>query len=143
MTGRLRAPDVLAQGREPSGQTAVLQVLLQSCDGLSIESADEALDAVPGDANPLAQATSDQLDIAGGGQEMIMDDRVSLAAARDEDETLARDREEPGLVIDVGDEELLDPFLVVELNSPTLEHLTPGHRLLSRGEQARKQRRDR
>src|SRR5262249_26239706 len=97
---------------------------------------------MPGNAKALPQATSDQPDVPSGGQQVFVDDLGSFAAVPDKDEALARDRENPRLVIDIRDKELLDPFLLVELNPPTLGNLNTRHRLLSRGDQPGEQRRD-
>ena len=136
--------DCVAAVLESSRQASLLKQALQSCEIFPVKSADEAVGTVPANPQLAPQATSDQLDIARGGQQVLVDDGGLLSGVNDEDKALGGDREKPCAVIHVGHKELLDPFFLMELNSPTLQQLDAAQRrFVRRGDQARKQRSER
>ena len=92
--------------------SAARQVLMQARERIAVRDADDALGAVPGDAELLPAVAAEQLDVAGGGQQVLLDDGHLPAGVRGEDEALAGDRKEAGLAVDLGQDEVADALLV-------------------------------
>ena len=97
------------------------QTLLESRQGVAVEDSDDALGPVPADVQLGLAPAADELDVACGGQQVLLQDADAPARVRGEDEPLGCDRDEARRTVDVRDQEIVDAFLFRELDSPALE----------------------
>lgn len=77
--------------------------LVQARQRIAIEDPDGALRAVPRDANLLPPPPADQLDVARGREQVLIDDSERLAGPCGEDEPLGGHGEKARGAVDVGD----------------------------------------